>query len=55
MKSDTEKRLQVNHCDDLKIVFFTVINIYLPAKFEKDQTVLNILESLSSLFVVELA
>ena len=36
MNRDTKKRLQMNHYDDLKIVVFKIINIYLLAKFEKD-------------------
>ena len=43
MYSDTEKRLQLNYYDDLKIVFFKVI-MYLVAKYENNQTVYNILE-----------
>ena len=43
----------MNHYDyNLKIVLYKVINLYLLVKFEKDQTVFNTLESLSSRFVV---
>ena len=58
MYSDSEKRLQIklmNHYDDLEIVIFKVINIYLLAKFENNQTVFSLHESLSSFFAVELA
>ena len=49
----TEKRLQMNYYDDLKLSFFKAI-IYLIAKFENDPTVFNILEISYSHFAVEL-